>query len=250
MTNPNWVKELQRKRHREYSQGGQDGLIAFVFDNIGVTNRRCVEFGFNSDTITGGTGANTARLVQDEGWNQLYFDALRENAQIRLYKRKLLPGNIASVFAEFEVPREIDYVSIDVDGIDLWLFRAMLQAGYRPRLVSVEYNSHFPLSVSATVKPDTGSKLWTGGPVYGASLLALNRVASEFGYSLVCVEVPFDLFFVRNDLLTEVELLPVDFFSQSVRVFHHCRHSSEFTDFSDFVEYPSLFPVSFSWGWQ
>jgi hypothetical protein len=44
----------------------------------------------------------------------------------------------------------------------------------------------------------------------GTSILPLKTVADMFGYSIVAVDVGLDVFFVRNDLLTETAVLPYD----------------------------------------
>jgi hypothetical protein len=205
---PAWLAGLQAIRTRVYSQYVQDGWIAEVFRNVGTTNKVCVEFGFNSSELTGGTGANTARLVIEDGWHPILLDAEYENPQINLHRELLTYENIGQVFRKHGVPQAPDYVSIDVDSIDLWLFLGMLQAGFRPRLVSSEYNSSFPLDVAATLKNDPSLKCYhvladgskVGDGVFGASLLALYQVAMEFDYRLACVERGSDVFFLRGDL--------------------------------------------------
>lgn len=108
--------------------------------------------------------------------------------------------------------------------------------GYRPRLISVEYNSNFPIDVSATVQP--GAK-WESDTVYGASLLALNRVATEFEYYLICVEKGLDLFFIRGDLISKTDIIPLSDFSgvTGIRTWVN-KLSSERIKL--FVEYPSM----------
>jgi hypothetical protein len=231
-----WVKRLQSMGRRVYSQGRQDGLIEFVFKNIGTTNKCCVEFGFNSESLKGGSGSNVARLVLEDGWKQILFDGDYENLEINLHKEYLTPDSLKSVFEKYNVQKECDYVSIDVDSIDLWLFKSLLSNGYRPRLISVEYNYNFPIDVSATVIPGT---IWQPkDAVYGASLLALNFVATEFEYHLICVENCLDLFFVRGDLISKTEVPPLSDFSVFTGLRAHCKPSSERIKL--FAEYPSM----------
>lgn len=62
-----WVKELkQLKRYKKYSQSYQDSVIEHVFKHIDVNQTPfCVEFGYNTNTLPGGSGPNTAKLIQD-----------------------------------------------------------------------------------------------------------------------------------------------------------------------------------------
>ena len=201
---------------RVYSQGQQDGIIESIFAEVGTTNKVCVEFGFNAFTLTGGTGANSARLVIEDGWHGVFFDGSYEAPAINLHRAMLTPENICDVFAAHGVPLEPDYLSIDVDSIDLWLLKAILEGGYRPRVFSVEYNSNLGVEASLTVKH--GTRWENVDTVYGASLSALNSVAEAFGYALVAVEPTMDAFFVRGDL--GVEAAPVWAFASSMVPIH------------------------------
>lgn len=239
----NWMSDIHEHAKKVYSQVGQDGIIEYIFKNIGTTTKYCVEFGFDCTDLMGGEGAagsNVARLVLENEWGALLLDADHENPEIKLHKERLTPENILDVFKKYYAPKLIDYISIDVDSIDLWLFRALLAGNFRPRLVSVEYNANFPVDVSMTVKPDT---TWQNmDAVYGASLFALVKVAEEFDYSLVAAIKHFDLFFVRKDLLGELQAPKVSSFEQFTGLATHAKPSRERSDC--FVEYPSMAPIS------
>lgn len=240
----NWLADIDNHHSRKYSQAGQDGLIEYIFQNIGTTNKFCVEFGFNSTSLTGGSGSNTARLVMEDGWKALLLDADNENLDHNLHRHRLRQGNIGFVFVHHYVPDEPDYVSIDVDGDDLWLMLGMLEAGFRPRLISVEYNARFPITVAATMKP--GSPKWENDAAYGASLLALNMVAEEFGYRLIAVEEGLDAFFIRSNLLP---LYDTDLaqFQEHTNIHVHPAPTDERMRL--FVRYPSLEPLEeYPWG--
>lgn len=217
-----WLEWLKQSGYRVYSQGGQDGIIAAIFERIGTTNKTCVEFGFNADTLDGGSGANTALLVLRDKWQHLFFDDEHDNPLIHLNKVRLTEANIGDEFGKRGVPISTDYVSIDVDGDDLYLMRGVLNAGFRPRLLSVEYNCNIQIGESLTVIEGTK---WTGDSVYGASLRALYKLAVLFGYKLVAVEPGLDAFFVRGDLI--YERLPLSFFEYATNIRLHPAASKE-----------------------
>jgi hypothetical protein len=110
-----------------YSQSYQDVLLDEIFKNIGTKNIPpfCVEFGFNSGSFTEGTGTNVANLVLNKNWNCLLLDGDNENADINLHKHLLTSGNISEIFRAYNAPKVPEYISIDVDSTDLWLFRAL-----------------------------------------------------------------------------------------------------------------------------
>lgn len=200
-----WVRDLAAARFPKgpRSQGGQDGILAELFRRLPTVNSPpcSVEFGFDAASLEGGGGANVASLVLDHGWQAVLFDGGHENPAINLRREFLTSANVVEVFARSGVPEKPDYISIDVDSTDLWLFRALLPR-YRAAVYSVEYNCHFPLELAVTHCDDPHAR-WQGDRAYGASLAALVHVASEHGYSLVAVEPMLDAFFVRNDLLDD-----------------------------------------------
>ena len=234
--NRDWIYDLPKKGNHVHSQQGQDGLLDYIFENVGTTNKICVEFGFNADSLTGGSGANTANLILNKGWTGILFDRDFENLSINLHKEALTCENISDVFKKYAIPTVFDYLSIDVDSIDLWLMKAVLGGGFRPRVMTVEYNSCFDINTSLTLNKQGGS--WGGGAGYGASLLALVRAASEFNYSLVCVEGGLDLFFVDNALLADCNIPDLSFFEKHTKICYHGGFTPEIL--SKFVEYPEM----------
>jgi hypothetical protein len=228
-----WIHDLPEKGVHIYSQVCQDGRLDYIFENVGTTNKICVEFGFNTDVLTGGSGANTANLILNKGWTGVLFDRDFENHSINLYKETLTCENISEVFKRYAIPPIFDYLSIDVDSIDLWLMKAVLSGGFRPRVMTVEYNSGFDIGTSLTLKKQ-GSLV--GGAGYGASLLALVRAAAEFNYSLVCVESGLDLFFVDNALLADCNIPDISSFESHTKICYHGGFTQEIL--AEFVEYP------------
>ena len=181
-----------------YSQKNQDKIINAVFAQIPPKNKFAVEIGFNADTLTGGSGSNTANLIINHNWTTLLIDAEYENKEINLHKHFLTSKNASQILKQHNCPKEPDYISIDIDSTDLWIMKAVLE-DYKPTLMSVEYNSNFPPNLAITF-PNNPQETWQNDKVFGASLKALTMVAEEFEYELVYVEKPLDAFFIRKDL--------------------------------------------------
>lgn len=110
--------------------------------------------------------------------------------------------NIAGLFREFKVPQEVDYVSIDIDSCDVYVFYALVSSEFRPRVLTVEYNSNFHYNDFTTRKcgPNVDSS-WHNDNLYGASLEAVNLAARKKGYTPVYIAPDLDVFLVRDDLL-------------------------------------------------
>lgn len=200
-----WIHDLEKHNFGSglYSQSYQDKLLDVIFANIGTINSPpfCVEFGFNSTSLTEGTGVNVAKLILCDNWDSLLIDGENECPAINLRRHYLLSSNISEIFKMYGIPNQPEYISIDVDSTDLWLFDALLK-DYRAMVFSVEYNCHYPLDAAITFPNDPNEK-WEHDRGYGASLKALTIVAEKHGYSLLWVVPYLDAFFIRNDLIDD-----------------------------------------------
>ncbi len=202
---PLWVSELPFYNKKVYSSAEQDGYLEWIFANINPTSRYFVEFGFNSPDFKATTP--NARLLLEKGWNGIFFDSDYENSEINLCKAKLSSQNIVEVFKKHDVPEDLDYLSIDVDSIDLWLLDAALN-GYRPKVVSVEYNSNIPVHRAITFIEDESEVYFGNDKIYGASLKAMYLVALKHNYRLVGVVDSVDVFFVAAELVADQINMP------------------------------------------
>ena len=87
------------------------------------------------------------------------------------------------------IPHNFDFLSIDIDGNDYHVWKAMSQ--YKPKVICIEFNSTIPTNV-AFVQPADASV------VQGSSLLSLVKLGKEKGYELVSL-LEFNAFFVRRE---------------------------------------------------
>jgi hypothetical protein len=189
---------------RVFSQNGEDGVIGEILRRIGVAGGTFVEFG-----VQDGTEGNTVFLAQVLGFSGAYLEAddamfaalerrFSANPRVRTLHAAVEPDTIEALFAQVGVPEEPDVLSIDVDGNDYWIWRAL--TAYRPRVVIVEYNGSLDPR-SGRVMPYTPGFRWDHTSGYGASLGALEALAGEKGYRLVHTEsAGVNAFFVREDL--------------------------------------------------
>jgi hypothetical protein len=189
---------------RVFSQNGEDGVLAEILRRIGVGGRTFVEFG-----VQDGSEGSTVFLAQVMGWSGVYLEAdatahaalerrFSANPRVRTLQAAVEPGNVEALFAQAGVPEEPDVVSIDVDGNDYWIWRALER--FRPRVVVIEYNGDLDPG-SSQVMPYTPGFRWDHSSGYGASLGALEALAREKGYTLVHTELAgVNAFFVRSEL--------------------------------------------------
>lgn len=183
---------MKQYEHSVYSQAGQDGVIEHIFSVIGTTNKYFVEFG----TVDGMHISNTANLRLKKGWSGLLMDA---DPTVSTVKQEFITAeNIEFLFHRYDVPLDFDYLSIDIDGNDWWVWKAIER--FSPRVVSIEFNSNFPADVSVTITYNRSHR-WDGTKYFGASLFALTKLAWAKGYQLVHIVENLDAIFVRNDCM-------------------------------------------------
>jgi hypothetical protein len=107
-----WITGFREREYSIYSQNGEDGVLLWLFANIGTINRPplFVEFG-----VENGVQCNTRFLRQHLGWQGLMMDGSNENLTINLRREKILVGNINGLLAKYQTPPLLDLLSIDVE---------------------------------------------------------------------------------------------------------------------------------------
>ena len=178
-----------------YAQNGEDGMLEAIFAKIGVTNRYCVEFG----AYDGRTMSNTWYLRERKGWNGLLMDSQENPSGSGVHKEFVTAENIEELFKKYGVPGEFDLLSIDIDGNDYWVWRAIRNE--TPRVVVIEYNACFPAEESKVIpyRPDFA---WDKTDYCGATLKAMEKLGKTKGYALVATDRNgVNAFFVRDDLV-------------------------------------------------
>ena len=185
------VADLTVFEKRIHSQNGEDGVIEAIFALIGATNRFFVEFG-----VEDGLMCNTRRL-KERGWTGLQMDP-REPSGPGVRREFVTAENIESLLDKHGVPRAFDLLSIDIDGNDYWVWKAI--SAHCPRVVVIEYNATILPPESRTIAYDPAFR-FDATDYFGASLAALQRLGRAKGYTLVaCDSRGVNAFFVADGL--------------------------------------------------
>lgn len=191
---------LFRYERKVYSQNGEDGIINYIFDNINTTNKIAVEIGVSvgPDNIYEN---NTYNLLL-QGWKTFWFDC--EDVEVPskdcVFTKKLLTAdNVVKTFEDAGVPKDIDLLSIDVDGNDYHLRESL--SIYNPRVCIMEYNGTFDGETDYIMERNDDYVWKDHRKDYGASLTAMTKQADRLGYDLIyCDNNGVNAFYVRKDL--------------------------------------------------
>src|SRR6185312_11417073 len=96
-----------------------------------------------------------------------------------------------------------DLFSIDIDGMDYYITKLLMENGLKPKIIIVEYNSAFGKDRSITIPYDEQFDMYkTPFPYlyYGVSLTAWKKIFSNFGYEFLTVETNgVNAFFVNKN---------------------------------------------------
>ena len=158
--------------------------------------------------------SNTRFLAMKDNWRGAIFNAgtahvdfLRSSEMAWRYSIDAVSAfvtrdNINELIGATGIEGEIGLLSIDVDGVDYWLWEAI--DAVTPWIVVIEFNSLFGPEHAVTVPYDaafTASSAHWSWQYSGASLAALHSLARAKGYRLIGVTSQgVNAFFVREDV--------------------------------------------------
>lgn len=168
------------------SQFGEDGVIEEIFTRIGTKNKIAVDIGANDGKYL----SNTYSLGQ-QGWRRVLIECNPE--LVGEYFQNDLPvlelcTDIDSSLDRCNMPSDYDLLSLDIDGDDFYLWQDHKR--YKPRVVVIEYNQTVPPHISI-VQQRGGS--------FGASLMAICKMANEKGYRLIHTTTTNAIFIIRQE---------------------------------------------------
>lgn len=207
---------------RVFSNADEDGILVYVFALVGMRSRVVVEIAFGSPD-----GANATNLICNWGWSGVLVEG---DPDLAASARAFFAGhrdtyvhppvvvsdhvtvdNVNRLLADAGVSGEIDLLSIDLDGIDYWVWKALEVV--RPRVVVVEFQNILGAQRSVTVPYRPDFVRAASGPArdfFGASLAAFVSLGRAKGYRLVGANrYGYNAFFVADgvgeDVLVEVD---------------------------------------------
>jgi hypothetical protein len=207
-------RSLNHFEFKAFSQSGEDGILREIFRRIGTTSKSFIEIG-----VGDGTENNTVFLLHT-GWVGSWFEANSDRVRsirahfgheigpgrLRVTEARVSPNNVRSLLREAVGDSQIDLLSLDIDGNDYWVWRAV--ADIRPRVVVIEYNATWGPEAEWIMAYQPGAAS-DNTSYHGASLAALNRLGLEMGYSLVaCSLSGANAFFVESRLVSDA-FMPV-----------------------------------------
>jgi hypothetical protein len=208
-----FVKNILNNKKSIYSQTIEDGVIEEIFKNIGTTNKYFVEFG----AWDGMYLSNTANLRINKGWKGLLLEGdIEKSIDFNYITHAFITAeNVNDIFKKNNVPKIFDLLSIDIDGNDYWIWKAIDEKSFNARVVIIEYNCNFPdqyKSLAIKYSPNLNS-INPSENYYSATIPALKKLGESKGYSLIFRVNLHNLFFVKTELLhNDDKNIPLEMF--------------------------------------
>jgi hypothetical protein len=223
-------KYLERFGYKVYSQNDEDGVIAEIFNRIGTTDKRFVEFG-----VQNGLESNCHFLLFG-GWSGLWIDGNEKffTQLVDLFSKPIKSGQLKAINAfitkdnindligiQGNISGSIDLLSIDIDGNDYWIWEAIKCVD--PRVVAIEYNAKFPPPCE-WIMPYNCDHIWDGSDMFGASLKSYELLGEKLGYQLVATNANgVNAFFVKRELAGDLFAKPA-----TAENLYHCGCSTSY----------------------
>ena len=194
---------LNRFGKQCFSQSDEDGITLEIISRMSIQNGTFAELGVGDGL------ENNTLILASLGWHGFWVgnDDLAfgdiSSTKFKYLKGWITSSNVADFFDTGLThldKKELDVVSIDLDGNDIYIVDNILSSNHKPKLFIVEYNAKFPPPIRFQVKYDIDFT-WTHDDYFGASLSSFVDQFSQHGYRLVCCNAQSgsNAFFVRND---------------------------------------------------
>ena len=115
-----------------YSNDGSDGFINFIFNEIEPKSFRAVEIG------AGGYSSNILNLNLSYGWECNFVDGSEYQLNLLKQNWNIKDTNLCKFYAKIITPKyftfldkfkDIDFLSIDIDGNDIYLLEKIKMLG-------------------------------------------------------------------------------------------------------------------------
>ena len=205
------LPKIQESGFKLFSQFEEDGLILYLFALLDEPCRKFIEFGSDD-----GINSNSANLYYHHDFEGLFLDGnsnaiergkyffkRHSNGKPPVFRETMITAeNINQLFTSSGFDGEIGLLSIDIDGNDYWVWKAIEVVN--PQIVIIETHNEF--GMNDIIVPYDPDYFYPGKhPTYhGASPVAMTKLAKKKGYRLVGAnELGFNFIYVRNDLLAD-----------------------------------------------
>ena len=183
---------FQNEAANVYSQHGEDGIIQSILSKLKANALSldfwCCEFG----AWDGKYLSNTFNLIENYNYKSVLIEPDPSKFAELTINMENFPdqhlfnqfvylntkSNLESFLLSAKAPKNLDLLSIDVDGMDYWIFESLKE--FRPKIICIEYNHSIPFNVSYIQEKSFQIK-------QGSSAKAIMELGNQKGYTVVAI---------------------------------------------------------------
>ncbi len=186
------------------SFANESATIQEILEKLQIQNKYLVDIG----AADGISQSSTSLFLNKFAWGGALFEYEAENfsrlaflysdrKDLILCKGKVTPLNISKLLLGLDIPKNFGLLNIDIDSYDLAVLRRLLDAEFRPQVISMEINENFGPEFYFEVIWDEDHS-WKSDHFFGCSIAAAASTLEVYGYVLVKMEYNNGIFVHRD----------------------------------------------------
>lgn len=180
-----------------FSQNGEDGILDVLRKQLLDSNRYFIEIGSAE-----GIENNSAWLLIAEKYNGICIEG--NPRLVERAKRSVIDYSIGaecynmfvttesvSELVELALHKDPDIFSLDIDGNDYYIAKAIMDGGIRPKIFVVEFNSVYGPERSMTIQYQEAFSFKKAHPTnlyYGVSIQGWKNFFAQHNYRFVTID--------------------------------------------------------------
>jgi len=187
------IKDLNELDYKVYSQAGEDGIIDYLLYSLKIKKPKFVEIGVGDYRES-----NTRFVFEKTSCQGLIIDVVdnlekkvRDNIKfwkgdLAVVEKEINSENIIETLNKENFYKDIDFFSIDIDGIDYWVLEKL--PNEFSKIIVAEYNANFGDKLKVSVPNIQGfqrKKYHYSHLCFGASIKALTDLLDKKGYTFL-----------------------------------------------------------------
>ena len=210
------IKKIKDAEYKIFSQTGEDGIIDLLLNKLSIKNPKFVEIG------VGDYSESNTRYLYENSFNKgLIVDVIKDfkkkvsdnidpwKGDLKLKNIDINIENINDVLEEFNMNKDLDLFSLDIDGNDYWILKKI-----KPKISKIfilEYNPVFGPNLNISIPYTKNFSRFNGhysGCYYGASFTAMVNLMKEKGYTFIgSNKSNFNAFFINDDYVSNFNVI-------------------------------------------
>lgn len=201
------ITKLHEASYNNFTYHGEDGIILYLLNQMTDVPSVFVDIG-SGDCIK----SNCANLAVHYGWEGIFIDKnekqlvigkrfyqsfVDRGRRIQILNETVLADNVNEILSRAGMNGEIGLLSIDIDGNDYWIWKAIEKI--KPRIVVIEAKVEF--GKKDLIVPYGDNNHHSVDKMYnGASVEAIRKLGKMKGYKMAgSNRQGYNLFFVRQE---------------------------------------------------